>query len=551
MDEMQLRERIRAVLTLVRDTLQTVHAQPAAQVGYAPEPPLLRIVSPLAEGADRLVAEVGLELGYELHCPLPFARDDYAQDFTTDTARQHYYELLGQASRVLEFNGSRTSPLQENSAYQAVGRLVLRQCDVLITIWDGESAQQEQGGTYQVIDEAARLGLNIVWIRAQAPHEICLLAHNPRGLDCTAPLEALPARLQTLLQPPASTGLELCQAYGNDRRPSRNLLGNFYQIVSRLLTGGVADSLPLRQAPDLPATVTKQIETCFLKYYHWADQLAADYAGRYRGAFTLCYLLSGCAVLMAMLSYIFHLGFPDGFIITELAIIMLIMGIVWNGRRNRWHDGWISYRLLAEQLRQMRFLAPLGCIPPAFHHPTFNSDDPGLSWVNWQFRTILREAGLLQACIDQTYLDVYRQRLTDYEILTQSDYHRHTAAARSEIIKERLHRLGYGLFIATLIVCIIHLICYDNQVNRWLAMLAAVLPAFGAAFAGILGHGEFARIARRSEAIHKRLDELRQSNISADYSELTWLAEQAADVMLSEVLDWHVVFRLKPLDLPA
>lgn len=251
-------------------------------------------------------------------------------------------------------------------------------------------------------------------------------------------------------------------------------------------------------------------------------------------------------MLMAMLSDIFHPGSPDGFIIAELVMIGLIIGIVWYGTKKHWHDGWISYRLLAEQLRQMRFLAPLGCIPPAFHHPTLNSDDPVLSWANWQFRAILREAGLLQACIDQAYLDIYRQRLTDYEILDQSNYHRHTAA-RSEVIKQRLHYLGYGLFIATGIVCILHLTSH----NEWLTVLAAVLPAFGAAVAGILGHGEFARIARRSAAIHQRLDELHQSNSSADYSELTWLAEQAAEVMLSEVLDWHIVFRLKPLDLPA
>ena len=39
------------------------------------------IVSSLAEGSDRLVAEAGLAGGYTLEAVLPFARAEYARDF--------------------------------------------------------------------------------------------------------------------------------------------------------------------------------------------------------------------------------------------------------------------------------------------------------------------------------------------------------------------------------------------------------------------------------------------------------------------------------------
>ena len=41
------------------------------------------VVSSLAEGSDRIVAEAGLAAGYKLEAVLPFARAEYADDFTT------------------------------------------------------------------------------------------------------------------------------------------------------------------------------------------------------------------------------------------------------------------------------------------------------------------------------------------------------------------------------------------------------------------------------------------------------------------------------------
>ena len=52
----------------------------------------LRVISALAEGADRLVAEVALAEGCELIVPLPMAAEEYARDFP-DTAHE-FRDLL-------------------------------------------------------------------------------------------------------------------------------------------------------------------------------------------------------------------------------------------------------------------------------------------------------------------------------------------------------------------------------------------------------------------------------------------------------------------------
>ena len=48
-----------------------------------PHTPLL-LLSPLAEGSDRLVARVALELGVRLVVPLPLPLELYEQDFASD-----------------------------------------------------------------------------------------------------------------------------------------------------------------------------------------------------------------------------------------------------------------------------------------------------------------------------------------------------------------------------------------------------------------------------------------------------------------------------------
>ena len=72
---------VRAVLGLVRDEMSEAGRRPEARLVYAdshtgPLKPWLRILSPLANGADQLVARIALQLGFELEVVLPFAQEE-------------------------------------------------------------------------------------------------------------------------------------------------------------------------------------------------------------------------------------------------------------------------------------------------------------------------------------------------------------------------------------------------------------------------------------------------------------------------------------------
>jgi len=124
------------ILILIKQALAGAKGKPDLGLATfsAEEPVRLRIVSSLAAGADQIVAAAGLELGYVLHCPLPFQRDQYALSFH-DCAPQDagdYRRLLDRAERVLELAGDYEK--EPELAYLASGRVVVTYSDNLIAI---------------------------------------------------------------------------------------------------------------------------------------------------------------------------------------------------------------------------------------------------------------------------------------------------------------------------------------------------------------------------------------------------------------------------------
>ncbi len=120
----------------------------------------LVIVSSLAEGSDRIVAEAGLAAGFALQVVLPFARAEYAHDFETPTSRGEFEQLLANACDVFELDGDAD---ERPRAYEAAGLFMLANIDVLIAIWDGEVAAGI-GGTAQIVERAIADGIVVVWI---------------------------------------------------------------------------------------------------------------------------------------------------------------------------------------------------------------------------------------------------------------------------------------------------------------------------------------------------------------------------------------------------
>jgi molybdopterin-guanine dinucleotide biosynthesis protein A len=120
----------------------------------------LVIVSSLAEGADRIVAEAGLAAGFGLQVVLPFPRAEYARDFATPQSRATFAALLARAASVVELDGVAE---ERSRAYEAAGLFMLANIDALIAVWDGEEAAG-RGGTGQIVSRAVAEGRGVIWI---------------------------------------------------------------------------------------------------------------------------------------------------------------------------------------------------------------------------------------------------------------------------------------------------------------------------------------------------------------------------------------------------
>lgn len=131
----------------------------------------VHLASALAEGADRLVAEVALGMGARLVAVLPLPPDEYEADFEGEESRAAFRALLGQAAEVIEV-GPVASDRSE--LYAAAGSAILDRSEVLVAIWDGRPGRGP-GGTAAVITEAGERRIPVLWVAADPPFDLTVL----------------------------------------------------------------------------------------------------------------------------------------------------------------------------------------------------------------------------------------------------------------------------------------------------------------------------------------------------------------------------------------
>lgn len=102
------------------------------------------LLSPLAEGADRIAAEVALKIGIRLVVPMPMAQAEYERDFTTTESLREFRRLLAAAASAFEVPSAETG--SRASKYAAVGDYIARRSNVLILLWDSQD-NSKIGGT--------------------------------------------------------------------------------------------------------------------------------------------------------------------------------------------------------------------------------------------------------------------------------------------------------------------------------------------------------------------------------------------------------------------
>jgi hypothetical protein len=624
----RIREQAALVLQEVARTVAQLRDSDSRPSPYSDAAPVMRLISPLAEGADRIVAEAALRLNnppYELQCIFPFPVAVYRTDFTERTEHEDgdgersgkdFDELRRHATATLELD---TEP-GTDSSYVPLGHALVRQCDVLLAVWDEDPSKP--GGTGEVMLEALRANIPVICIHARHTKDNAIsLVDWQKGTIVLGEWSqtALTAKLRTVftLAPRndphehdaiAPEGkIDLAHALFDEppKAPARTTVFSWVTRWAARLTGDsefrdlLSSELsefvrrPAEPAPadralaapqrgglisdevrrDVPANLREsaplrdlvaRLEQALGTVYTWTDLQANRYAALHRRHVTRSTLflvpiavITGYLVQRCLNSHAIGDSSAAAFwrvalSVVELAAVLIIFDSYVVVREHRYHDRWLDYRSIAEKLRHILMLMPLG--RPGIDAelpPTLGANDARSHWTNWYVRAVAREVGVFAGKLhDASYRAACHALLRHWLVRGQIKYH-YFAAIRAHAPMHMLHRWRYWIFLFVVLSPVLDLflepvgdhVKAKHWVECGLELVFFCVPAVFASWYAFTRLADFENIELRSRAELQRLtlvDEELSAQPDQPSAELVRAAAMTSHAMLAELVEWRI-----------
>lgn len=496
-----------------------------------------RVVSPLAEGADRVIARAVLDYpGARLDAVLPLAVDDYLEDFESQESKTEFRELLALCRRPVTLRTSRIpddrhdagdqAELRRN-AYKQVGEYVVDHCDVLIAVWDGEPARG-RGGTAEIVNYAKEQKRPVICVWNSAFEVLNRQSNN--GLDAAA-IDGIDRfnREPITHEQRAHYARNLDHDYFEKPKNAREIAPGVRELANRYL----------------------------FPYYCQASIVAKQSRDRYYRAGKFVYALSALAVGCAAVGVIFPAVATPAFG-AELILLILILLALWQARRKHSHQAWIENRFLAERIRSGIFMAicgvepmPIEVLPYMGHSQTVND------WTVRVFDEIWDRLPALNchSCEECTILNSY---VREAWIGDQVIFHK-SKQARERRARKRLAAAGAIVLPTTVVAAALHFVLglwqpepqiptiawiMQHGLDRGFLLVALLFPAIAASLAGMEAHREHLRLEKRSANMGPQLERLdRQMASASDAQRFENLLHQLDEIMLRETQDWLMLMR--------
>ena len=429
----------------------------------------LVLMSALAEGADRLVAEVALELGLPLTVVLPMPRALYLGDFASAGSRADFERLCEAATDLFELPvtpGNTPATVQEpgpNRArqYAQLGVFLSAHCHVLLALWDGKESV-ETGGTAQVVrfhqddlmpgytPRAAASRLTLTDDESDLVHHVVCSRDRPDGAPAAGlrPLEAW----WFTRDERTPRAAELPPRY----RQIFVRTGEFNVDMQRHAASIAREGYPLldpERATSLPAGL-RDIDEIFTA----ADWLAMHF--QRRTLFTM--RASHVFVLLIGITYVSYTDVVASrlLLLVLLAQMLVAGGLGWLAARGAWFRKYLDYRTLAEGLRVQFYWAAAGVTSgnvTKFAHDNFlQMQDPDLGWIRNVMRVTGTECDVRAVESEEGLAYAVREWIGD-ERGGQLGYYRRKTLERlaQSRATERLSALGFWASTVTLLVLLL------------------------------------------------------------------------------------------------
>ena len=563
-------------------------------------------ITPLAEGADSLIAQVALTEGYRLGAIIPFAAETYEETFDLSKDRSAaihgFRQLLATAALphgygVLVLDGS-SSDGRRTISYRDCSAAVASWSDILIAILRGDRWDSETGFS---VREAIKHGMTVVVVDPNSPDNPRIAVNGafvPEDRDVDAELAAIVSDLFGI-ERAAGAGrshrrLEHYRAETIDCDLSRpcdfestgpfkgespgpaliswcaglnGAIANLLRTVSgRGQSARARDRQPV-YAREMPfdSTTAAPFVALFLRQ-HRADVLATAFAELHRSVQIVTVLLGVTAATLAIASFYF----PSAarlFQALELACLVYALVIVRVAHVEGWLQRWLNYRLLAEVLRYGKYLMVCGH-PMSFSHFGQTGEAASIehNWTYNHCRQVLRTARIAMpgrtAAPDDSSLRKVSAYLVRQCLDGQITYNKMSASLRGAVARI-LQRLAIVVAVISIAFVLLQLLLAFLPLDKtsaafgWLprtfstfGATSILLPTIAGALLGLRGYGEHSVIGKRSGALVKALERRREQIRSSE--SITHLQEQmsaVAGALLRDVDGWLELFADKHIEL--
>ena len=435
-----------------------------------PTGPLV-VVTPLAEGADQLVATVAIaEFDAQLVVPLPLPRAEYERDFVDPASRRQFDELLDGpwTVRCLEMPAVNPSSDQTPDAhtlralqYALAGAFVARNCGALIALWDGVESTR-MGGTAQIVRLRRSGQLDVPepfadWLAAVPDPfgvrpspldepETGIVHHlvTPR-VGRARPEGAFECRLLAPVQDAASGGS--AQVYLRRTREIDAYTTTFNADL-RAARERETDALAAREPPPPVARAGAALPSglgTLWSTFTLVDLLAGRLQQRTYRVLRHLFVVSTIAVLAyEAYSDLYEGPHAVGFLLAYLFVLACADLLFLHARRHRVQDRFQDYRAVAEGLRVLFFWRLAG-LPQAASDYYLRKQRDELRWI----RDAVRAWSVVTTVSREAHVDV----LLDHWVRGQRRYFEETARREQHRLL-RSQGIGNGLLIALLVLSI-------------------------------------------------------------------------------------------------
>ena len=515
------------------------------------------VLTSVADGADRLVANVASSLQMPITYVLPMPTELYEHDFDAASLGEYRAILRGGNVLTLPLVGDSTAEqvtrpgAKRDLQYAGLGAFIAAHCHILLALWDGNE-NGASGGTAQVIrfhqdDYMPGLTEGEPRSRLDVSDDESDLVHH---IVCSRD------RLDGAPSPPLRAGDALWLSR-DPETPRTSEMPARYEVVLRHMLefskdvrrhSGLIEQEPNELLVRDIDVVIDQGTRAIAELFKAADSLSTHYQYRTRNSLRVLYVCAGLAGL-CFIAYSDLAGwdlmiYPYWVFMASSLTAYLVLSR--RGWQRRYHD----YRVLAEALRVQFYWAIAGVERPAvsrFGHDAFlKRQSLELGWI----RNMLRVAGQRDDATEETPSDIGIEIAVRDWVESELRYYRRRwpRLLRWHRFTEMLDRTSFtaGLLLEGWLA--LAQLLFERQPTNVLIVLMGFLPVLAtlrAHFATRTAVGESINDFQFMERILSNAQ--RQLLKTTSASERRQILRELGDALLDENCRWILRLRERPI----